>query len=473
MVRRMIHATAIVMALGLVIPDCMFGAEPQEPKPLVVSPAKPDRESLRYLFVPDPRQQKAGNAATSYNRVFLSLASRQKEEREAVVDLLEASLADDTIAQAEAILESHRQILTEAYAATMYSHCEWQFPIGQGNDFAILLPEAMHQRELGQLMALDARVAMARGEWDRAARILQSGYSLARHSAEGELIISLLIGAAIANIMNDCVEQWIATPDSPNLYWALSSLPRPLLDLTPAALMERRALESLFPRSESLLREGGSPEQWQRAWNNLWDSLDMIEGTNNEFSKQFTAVGLSLLLMPRARAWWIERGKTVEELNAMPIPQVLLTYVAARSREEADQGMKWMLLPFPEAARQAETADEHYRKLADNPLDPLGQIIALIFPALKQVAIARTSVDRRIVTLRAIESLRAEAAELGHWPESLEGLALPVSRDPLTDLPLVYEQADERTARLSYPQAPEGWPDLSNYARTWELTLHP
>lgn len=473
MVRRMIHAIAVALTLGLLVPDKTSGAEPQEPKLLVVSPAKPDPESLRYLFVPDPRQQKAGNAATSYNRVFLSLASRQNEQREAVADLLDAKLSQDQLAEAEKILEGNRQVLTEAYAATMFSYCAWQYPIGQGNDFAILLPEATHQRELARLMALDARVAIARGEWDRAAKILRSGYTLARHAADGEFLISLLIGAAIASTMNECVEHWIAAPDSPNLYWALSSLRRPLLDLTDATLMERRALESLFPHDESLIREGGTPEDWQRAWNALWDSFAMIEGEDNEFRKQATAVGLSLILLPQARAWWIERGKTVEELNAMPIPQVLLTYVAARSREEADQGMKWMLLPFPEAARQTAAVEEHYLKLSTNTLDPLGQILAMIYPAVKQVAIARGRIDRRIVALRAIESLRSEAARTGHWPESLESTTLPISRDPLTDLPLVYERIDERTARLSHPQVPEGWPDISNDARTWELKLRP
>jgi hypothetical protein len=72
---------------------------------------------------------------------------------------------------------------------------------------------------------------MAEGKFDEAVRALQTGYTLGRHVAQGQTLIHALIGMAICNMMSQQLEQLIQQPRAPNLYWCLTNLPRPLIDL--------------------------------------------------------------------------------------------------------------------------------------------------------------------------------------------------------------------------------------------------
>ena len=74
---------------------------------------------------------------------------------------------------------------------------------------------------------------IAEGKYDEAVRTLQNGYALARDVGRGPTLIHGLVGTAIAEIMTDRIRELIQQPHGPNLYWALSTLPRPLVDFRP------------------------------------------------------------------------------------------------------------------------------------------------------------------------------------------------------------------------------------------------
>src|SRR5262249_57328162 len=64
-------------------------------------------------------------------------------------------------------------------------------------------------------------------------------------------------GIAIAAIMFDRVEEFIAAPGSPNLFWSLTDLPSPFIDIRRAMRVELNTIHRSFPQLRELDRELG------------------------------------------------------------------------------------------------------------------------------------------------------------------------------------------------------------------------
>ena len=61
-----------------------------------------------------------------------------------------------------------------------------------------------------------------------------------------------LIGVSIAGIMSRQVLELLQQPDAPNLYWALTMLPRPLIDIRGGVEAEMNAVYLSFPEIRDL-----------------------------------------------------------------------------------------------------------------------------------------------------------------------------------------------------------------------------
>ena len=134
----------------------------------------------------------------------------------------------------------------------------------------MLLPEVQEARNFGRLLHGRARVQMARGDVEGAIESIQTGLALARHVAQGETLINGLVGTAISGMMLLATQELIAQPDSPNMYWALSTLPSPLIDLRPGLEAEQYALywtERKWLHPELMQ---GDEEFWRGELERLW-----------------------------------------------------------------------------------------------------------------------------------------------------------------------------------------------------------
>jgi len=87
-------------------------------------------------------------------------------------------------------------------------------------------------------LALQARLQIAQGQYDRAVGTIQTGLAMARHIGQGPTLVQRLVSIAIAALMCGQVEQFVQSPNAPNLYWALQGLPRPFIDLTEQAVLQ-------------------------------------------------------------------------------------------------------------------------------------------------------------------------------------------------------------------------------------------
>ena len=75
------------------------------------------------------------------------------------------------------------------------------------------------------------RGEVARKDFDDAIRTAKTMFALARHLGEYPTLAANRVGLSVAEMALDTLEEMIQQPGCPNLYWALTDLPCPLVEL--------------------------------------------------------------------------------------------------------------------------------------------------------------------------------------------------------------------------------------------------
>ena len=84
------------------------------------------------------------------------------------------------------------------------------------------------------------------GRFDDAIRTAQTMFAMSRHLGEHPTIIGDLVGIAIAATAIGPLEEMLGQPGCPNLYWALTNLPVPLIPLRTGVEGERTIVLAEF-----------------------------------------------------------------------------------------------------------------------------------------------------------------------------------------------------------------------------------
>jgi hypothetical protein len=474
---RRVPAPAAALGLGLVL-GWAVGVRPAgaqeadaakdegpEVHALAVRPAAEPVPSLRYRLVPLESELNPGDAAP----VYLRLGLEQREEAIRQIGdnsarWLEAPMDEFPVEEARQFVDRWGTRLRQVYFAARRADCDWAYTLPEEREevINILLPDAQGLRNWARLVALKARAEIAEGKTGEAIETIQTGLAFARHVARGPFLINRLVGLAIANSMLDRVEELMARPDAPNLYWALTALPDPLIDFREAYANEQKIVDWMFPELTDLDAER-TPAEWDARLARLFDRMAGMEEEYSRFEKTFRPAlrGLALAafrarLLPEARAFLEERRGSAEGLAEA---EMILRYIAGRVAEVRDLSIRPTYLPYAQArALYASGEREEAAHAFDGaPLAVFGQLLASVHRAQGSQARAQ----RRIAALRAVEAIRMYAASHdGAPPERLDAVeAVPVPRDPTTGEPFAYRREGD-AAILSSPAPGDGGPAL-------------
>jgi hypothetical protein len=312
------------------------------------------------------------------------------------------------------------------------------------------------------MLAAKAHLEIAEGKYDQAVRTLQTGYAEARHFGQGPTIINSLVGVTIAGIMSYQVQQFVQQPDAPNLYWALSTLPQPLVDFRPGGEAESNILYLQFPELRDLDKMKFSPEEWHDFLAKIEGDISKLEpyvsassGPAKSPEAKATAIAKSIEeVYPRAKRYLIEQGRAAAEVEAMPVAQVVLLYWVKLYDERSDDQFKWFLLPASEVGSRLEEAERRQREaFAAIPL--AGDLLPRIAPAKG----AETRCQWNIAMLRIFEAMRLfAAAHEGRWPDHLSDITdVPIPINPFDGKPFLYQRQGDK-AVLNSGQGPMGMP---------------
>lgn len=435
-------------------------------------PAAEPVPALRYQLLPPMIQRRPGNAAVIYGKVTAEQITffGKTELQENIVKWLEMPFDEFP---KEQVRQEFNPPLSFLKMAARCESCDWDLPIREEMFYMILLPDVQQARQFGRILALQARVHIAYHEYDQAIEILQMGYALGRHVAEQPTLVSGLVGIVIHGMMFDRAMELAQQPDAPNLYWAASTLPRPMIDIRKAMESEMYAIYLSFPELRDLDKKDFPPEYWQYVLHKTvgeFLKFSALTDTDPPVSQQLPTAALILQGYPKAKQWLIEQGRSAEEVEKMPVAQVVLLYTMQTYDELRDDVHRWMFLPYSEAKRGLQPADEQIRdaKIRGREIIPLASVL---LPAVSSVKKAEVRGQRQIALLRTIEALRLYAAKHGRLPENLDKITeVPVPEDPVCDAPFTYQARDTHAAVLEVLGPPGTWAENPNGVR-YEIEL--
>jgi hypothetical protein len=459
---RFVWMTIFVLAAGPVAAQ-----EPDVPvKKLTVSPAAAPMPALKYELLPELKDTTPGNAALLYYRAFApdwhKAISTDKDLQEKVNEALEKPAAELKAMPGLGIIRNWG-MLKEVDRAARRSYCDWEMtPRIREEGISMLLPDVQGFREFARYLKIRAKLELADKEFDAAIHTLQTGMKLGRDISDAPTLIQALVGAAVTAISLSEVEEWIGTPDSPNLYWALG-LPQPYIDLRKPLQGERMFMDNLLPGfREALADPTKVPSPVAAA-----DILGKIEGRPN-FGDRFVIAAMVAARYPEAKAFLAAHGRTSEQVEALPAQTAVMMYELARYDEAFDNMLKWQGQPYWIAK---PGLDRFEADLRSSRQSGGGLSLAhLLLPAMNKVQWASARTDRKIHLLRTIEALRLYAAANGRWPETLAEITdVPVPIDPVTGKSFEYRREGDKAFLIAPP--PAGEQAHQGNSERYEITL--
>ena len=441
-----------------------------EVRTLSLVPAAEPVPAMSYRLLPRYLDQKTGNAALLYYSAAALCPDGDPEDiqqkisdwRDLPVDQLDRKEVDEA-------LSSFSNCFHHIKLAAQRTYCQWEMPLEDG--FAMQLPHLSTFRRMIFAMQLQIRLKIADGQTDQALEMLQHGLYMGRGIAQGPTVIQDLVGTAITAVLLKEVEGLMQMSDSPNMYWALTTLPDPMIDMHSSLEYEREMLFIEFPALRNLENEVLSPAEASAIISDFMNKIQTLGGGMGDVPfKGLLPVGWVMLHYSDAKEFLVRKGFSQQRIEAMPAAQAVLAYQKLEYQELLDNMFKWFALPYSQAQPHLDKSkqmfdDDHRDKGIKTNL------FRTLLPALSRIAFIQARLDRNIALLRTVEAIRMFAADhSGQLPGFLtEITAVPIPADPMTGKDFIYRRIDARNARLEAPVAPEE----SKRRPVYELTIKP
>lgn len=438
-------------------------AEPIRTIELQVRPAPEPRCALQYQFETPYTELEPGNAALLYQTAVGQMMQANAGDRAIDRDTLRQwyrdpieSLPLEEVRPAVAGFEQTFRLLE---AAARCEHCTWEYPMRE-DGFPYMNPLLNEYRTLSRLVSVKARLEIHDGDLDAALKTLHSGFALARNLGNGPNFVQHLVGVAMAVGVLRPIEELIQSPEAPNLYWALTTLPDPLVSIRQAVRMESECLAGEMPElrtlSVTVLSNQQAFDLWKRAA--VWVG-DQDEGPDRWLSKA-RDLAAAMELYPQAKASLLEQGYSTEEVEAWPPLYAIVLHQYQQFRAIRDLTFKWTYVPYAQAGerlKQGERAISGLSKYANTTL--LANPFVNALPAVYRITFIGTRLRRDIAMLRCVEAIRMYAADHQRTlPNALtEIAAVPIPLDPFSGQAFRYERTGGK-ATLESPVPADGGP---------------
>lgn len=429
---------------------------------LEVDPAPEPRFALQYLFETPYAGQEPGNAAFLYQTAIGQMMQTNSGEdaidgdtlRQWVDDPIE-KLPLEKVRPAIARFEQSFRLLE---AAARRDRCMWEYPTREGG-VTYVNPLLNEYRMLSRLVAVKAKLEIHSGDFDAALGTLRCGIIMARNLGDGPNFIQHLVGVAMAAGTLRQLDALVQKPHAPNLYWALTALLDPLVDIRKAVQMESEALHVELPELQTLEHTVLSNEQVLDLWRRAAAMLGADQDDPGWWLSKTMMIAGAMKLYPHAKARLIEQGHPAGTVESWPPLHVILLDQHQQFRAASDRIFKWTYIPYTQARNGLKQADEEMSQLYQQDGAAMANPFLTFLPATERICFLDARLARDIAMLRCIEAIRMYAADHdGKLPRSLaEITAVPFPTDPLNGGAFHYELTGGK-AVLESAIPPDGGP---------------
>lgn len=413
---------------------------------LDLSPAGVLRPSSRLRLLPDLREARAGNQVQGFMKCFAEQRNFYGPEEYKQRDRWnELPLAAFDLPQSQ-WLDYGGASLRQADRAARMQFADWQVLDDLRQDgINTLLPDAQIMRSVASALKTRSRGRIKAGAFDKAVDSIATTLALGRAFETHPTLIGHLVGVAISLIGLTSVEEAVQQPGCPNLYWALTALPRPLVGLRTSLAGELVLVEAHFP---GLFTEVWTDDELAKRLGEF-DKLVALEQKGENKPKPGTPVppmpaervakwAADPARVAAARARLIDSGVPADLARKMSAKQAVLADDIRTYQTYLDEQMDWMALPFWQAKGGLAEYEKRIAKVKD---DSFG--VALLLPHASKVRAAQARLEQYVAVLQVVEAIRLYAHEKsGELPPTLGVLTVPVPADPVSGEPFRYTVND-------------------------------
>jgi hypothetical protein len=452
---------------------------------LNVQPMAAPKPALKYLLLPEVREMNPGNAAQWYVRCFQEQRNFffSKEGNAARARYRAMSLAE---LRKENLRQYGGFALTQADWAARLDTVDWEvLQRVQTEGLDLTLPELGPIEILATALQVRLRAQVAGQHFDEAVGTAKTMFALARHLGEYPSGAANRIGLSTAHLALDALQEMLQQPGCPNLYWALTDLPCPLVDLRKglqgdSALVaaELRSLRDDAPMTEAEVEKvvgrlsgalGFGREQAGQPLQNLRARLrarvknpEQVRAARRRLIDAGSTEGLVDLVQTVLLHYWDGSKKIyADQVLRFPPAQVILLDEKRAYEIGRDEALKLLALaPWQiDVLTSGRTEREGEALFAD------------LMPQVIKLRRQQAGLEQRIGLLRHVEALRLyAAAHDGRLPQKLADVSVPLPDDPFTGKPFGYK-LDKATAHLRGTRPPA---DAQNrgYTGRYEVIIH-
>lgn len=441
-----------------------------------ISPSAEPIPAFKYRLSILPHETIVGNAATHYLRSFgeRSLDSPLKAaEKKFGMEEFYSWVSDETpieklplekVREASALFDFY--VKNHIDRASRCRECDWGLgEIDHKGEqvFGFLLPSVQQTRSISRVLRLQTRLAVLDKRYDDAIDLLRMNYQLGQDLAKINNLVCELVGVAHIGLANLSMMDLIGAEGAPNMYWALSELPSPIIELRDTLRLESQVGIRIFQQLKDVETAAHSEDEWndmakQASADFQLTIATMFTNRSDEHDPElakFATTAFGLMAYRPAKQRLVDGGFTADEVNKMPVGQVLLIDAAREYQKYSSQMEKVLYLPFREARAHGERVEDG---LGQERLNNPGQMLAgAMLPATMQVLAAKFRVQRDIEALKVIEAIRMHAAGTGKLPNSLDAIkVVPVPENPMSGEPFDYRLEGEKGV-LELPKSDGVW----------------
>ncbi|WP_145056713.1 hypothetical protein [Adhaeretor mobilis] len=453
---------------------------------MTISPAAEPVPALKHRLVAREIDMKQGNAVPYYYRALMGVSRDDKVLRKKYGDAYDEWRRPADVPLSDLPLDKVRQaanawqgsVMENLREATLRRECNWEWDVQamRGPDLiAFLLEEIQESRIVSRVLSLRTRLAMAERDYQRAIDELRMNYRLGRDVAKEPLLICDLVGIAICSTGNHSLIELIAQPNSPNLYWAIAELPKPMVSVRESMRTEMSLGLRTFPFILDAETAEHSPEEWARLLANAVIEQQQLttgglrDDEQGRLMARFGMTAMSAVAYPAAKQRLIDSGMDPQRVEGMPVGKVVSVDALRVYRRIADDIEKWSYVPYRES-RKHSMSDAFKSSSTVASYNGFGYVLAnSLLPAVQAARQAEQRLLWNTLGIQTVEAIRMHAAETGKLPEKLSEIEIvPVPRNPVTDEFYEYELRGE-TATVDLPFS-DGFAGI---AWRFEITLAP
>jgi hypothetical protein len=437
----------MIAAAVLCLARTSFGQTQADTRTFELAAVAPATPALKYELLFGFGDRRAGNAALQYMTAQELLND---------VFLKEIDDTDDAYAHKSANFRELAEKMARPNGiygllelGGRCEDCDWGAPIREVGMYT-LLPYLQQENHLAKMLELRAALQAQDGKTEDALQTIRVGFELGRKVGHAPALICGLVGVNIARLMNEALTEVMNRPESPNLYWALASMPRQLVSFPDCVEAEGTSLAVSIPVLGTKKLDAVSADDWHAALNRLVEIMPAASGQSGRQpweNPQAVAdeVGRDLA---KARADYSQRyGLPADQVAGLDSFKVVCTfwyqqYVDAMEEQRAMATMPYAIqIPLMKAAE-----DRYAQELKEESANPF---LVLIGSAFTRAAATFWRGDRMRAALTDVEAIRSYAAgHDGALPAQLTDIKdTPALDNPLTGKPFDY-RVDGENATL-------------------------